>query len=150
MNIAAELAPGSSLLKYAGDLPGIILKGGDLSQFPLLRLSDPAVRSLQPALSFQRPVGLGTSGAQLTIGAEAGGSFQVITRTLERTGLFPGDDYGEAIDIPPGTCYVALGFHGTVSAGFQETSGSLTFGIGAESGLRIDTCLLYTSPSPRD
>jgi len=139
LNIAAELAPLSSWLKYAGELPGIILKGGDLSQLPLLRLSDPAVQSLEPALSFQKPVGFGAGGAQLIIGGEAGGSFQVIPRTLSRTALFPEDDYGEAIEIPAGLCYVALGFQATVNAGLQETSGALTFGFDAASGLRIDS-----------
>jgi hypothetical protein len=139
LNITAELAPFASWLKYAGELPGIILSGGDLSQLPLLRLSDPAVHSLQPALSFQKPVGLGAGGAQLIIGAEAGGSFQVIPRTLSQTALFPEDEYGEAIEIPAGTCYVALGFEATVNAGVTQTSGSLTFGLDAASGLRIDS-----------
>jgi hypothetical protein len=53
LNITAELSPFSSWLKYAGELPGIILTGSDLSQLPLLRLSDPAVHSLQPALPFR-------------------------------------------------------------------------------------------------
>jgi len=147
LNIDAELAPGSSLLKYARDLPGIILKGGDLSQLPLLRLSDPAVLSIEPALSFQKPFGLGMSGAQLTIGADAGGSFQVITRTLNRTGLFPGDDFGEAIEIPAGMCYVALGLQGTVNAGVEATSGALTFGFDAASGLRIDSYRPFSAGS---
>jgi hypothetical protein len=139
LNITAELAPFASWLKYAGELPGMLLTGSDLSQLPLLRLSDPAVQSLQPALSFQKPLGLGTSGVQLIIGAEAGGSFQVIPRTLSRTALFPEDDYGEAIEIPEGLCYVALGFGATVNVGVQQTSGSLTFGFDASSGLRIDS-----------
>lgn len=138
LNITAELAPFASWLKYAGELPGIILSGGDLSQLPLLRLSDPAVHSLQPALSFQKPIGLG-AGAELIIGAQAGGSFQVISRTLSQTALFPEDDYGEAIEIPAGTCYAALGFESTVGASVNQASGSLTFGIDASSGLRIDS-----------
>jgi hypothetical protein len=139
LNIVAELAPFSSLLQFARDLPGIILKGGDLSQLTFLRVSDPAVHSLEPSLSFDKPVGLGTSGAQLIIGTEAGGSFQVIPRTLSRTALFPGDDYGEAIEIPAGMCYVALGFQATVNAGVQGTSAAFTFGMDAASGVRIDS-----------
>ena len=138
LNITAELTPFASWLKYAGEVPAIILSGGDLSQLALLRLSDPAIHSLQPALSFQKPVGLG-AGAQLIIGAQAGGSFQVISRTLSQTALFSEDDYGEAIEIPAGTCYAALGFEASVSAGINQASGSLTFGIDASSGLRIDS-----------
>jgi hypothetical protein len=81
----------------------------------------------------------------LTIGAEAGGSFQVIPRTLSQTALFPQDDYGEAIEIPAGMCYVALGFGATVNAGVQQTSGSLTFGLDASSGLRIDSYRAFSA-----
>jgi hypothetical protein len=139
LNLVAELSPLSSWLKYASDVSGIVLAGDDLSQLPLLRLSDPAVHSLQPTLSFQKPLGLGAGGVQLIIGAEAGGSFQVITRTLSQTALFPEDDYGEAIEIPAGICYVALGFEAAVNTGVGETSGSLTFGLDASSGLHIDS-----------
>ena len=138
LNITAELAPFASWLKYAGELPGIILNGGDLSQLPLLRLSDPAGHSLQPAVSFEKPIALGAA-AQLIIGAQAGGSFQVISRTLSQTALFPEDDYGEAIEIPAGTGYAALGFEATVDASVNQVSGSLTFGIDASNGLRIDS-----------
>jgi hypothetical protein len=147
LNIIAELSPFSSWLKYAGELPGIILTGSDLSQLPLLRLSDPAVHSLQPALSFQKPFGLGKSGTQLIIGAEAGGSLQVIPRTLSQTALFPEDDYGEAIEIPEGMCYLALGFGGTVNAGVQKASGALTFGFDASSVLRIDSYRPFSAGS---
>jgi hypothetical protein len=145
LNIVAELSPLSSWLKYASDVSGIILKGGELSQLPFVRLSDPAVHSLQPTLSFQKPVGLGEGGAQLIIGAEAGGVFQVISPTLSRTALFPEDDYGEAIEIPPGMCYVALGFEATVNAGVHQTSGSLSFGLDASSDLRLDSYRLFSA-----
>jgi hypothetical protein len=77
-NIDVQLAPVSSLLKYVRNLPGLILQGGDIGQLQLLSLNDPAVRSLAPSLSFQQPVSLGTNAARLTIGADAGASFQVI------------------------------------------------------------------------
>ena len=87
VNVNAALAPTSSLLKYVHDLPGLILKGSDIGRLQILTLNDPAVRSLQPTLSFRRPVSLGIDGPQLTIGADAGASFRVISRTPDSTTL---------------------------------------------------------------
>src|ERR1700739_3173501 len=92
LNIAAQLAPDSSFVKYVRNLPGLLIKGNGVGQLPKLSLGDPLVQSLQPALVFQKPISLGTDGAELLIGAEAGGSFQVISRTPDRSSLFPWDD----------------------------------------------------------
>ena len=138
-NIDAQLAPVSSLLKYVRDLPGLILQGGDIAQLEILKLNDPVVRSLAPSLSFQQPVSLGTGAAQLTIGADAGASFEVISRTAQNTALFAPDDYGANIEIPAAACYVALGFHAAVDAGITSGSGALTFGMSAASGITIQS-----------
>ena len=138
-SLDAELAPTSSLLKYVGEVPGMILHGEDLSQLQILNLNSPAVRSLRPSLTFQKPLNLGASGARLTFGADAGGSFRVIQRTEEQTTLFDGDDYGEDLEIPAGTCFVDVGFHASVTAGIDNTAGSINFGMNATSGLAIDS-----------
>jgi hypothetical protein len=138
-NIDAELAPASSLLKYVRDLPGLVLQGGDIGQLQLLTLNDPAVRSLSPSLSFRQPVSLGTGAAQLTIGADAGANFAVISRTAQDTALFARDDYGANIEIPATACYVALGFHASVNAGIASGTGALTFGMTASSGVAIQS-----------
>ena len=96
-SIDVALAPTSSLLKYAQALPSAIMQGADLSRLPALTLSDPAVRSLKPALTFQQPIPLGKGEPSLTIRADAGASFQVITGTL-----FSPDQYGDNITVPPG------------------------------------------------
>jgi hypothetical protein len=139
LHIDAQLDPKSSFLKYARNLPSLLIQGKDLGNLPTVSLSDPVVQSLQPALSFQKPVSLGSGGVELLIGAEVGGSFQVISRSRDRSTLFAGDDYGENIEIPPSECYVALGFHATVKAGIQDTASSLTFGMDRESEIQIES-----------
>lgn len=139
VKLDAELAPASTLVKYARGLPGLILHGGDVSQLRILKLGDSAVQSLSPSLSFQQPVGLGAGGPQLTIGADAGVSFRVICQTPENTSLFDDDDYGDDIEIPSGTCYLALGVHAGIDAGVEGGSGALTFGMTAGGSLALES-----------
>ncbi len=134
VNLDAEMAPGSSFLKAAGALPALLLEGGNLGQLQILTLNDPAVRSLAPSLSFARPVSLG-SGITVTGGADAGFSFRVIPP--ESKTLFPGDEPADQVEIPAGTCYVALGLQTTAQAGAEAAVGSGTFGVAAQSGIEI-------------
>ena len=138
-SIQAQLMPAAALLKYVRDLPGLILEGGDLSQWRLLTLGDPAVRFLAPALQFQQPVSFGTNGPELTVQAEAGVSFQVIGRAPGATALLSPDDYGDNIEIPEGSCYVATGFHVSGGAGIGATAGSLAFGLEGDRGIEIES-----------
>src|SRR5690242_4171906 len=94
VSIEAELAPASTWLRYAREIPGILLQGDSIGNLQILTLNDPAVKSLQPALTFQQPVELGKDLPALTIQAEAGGSFRVISDVL-----FSPDDFGENIRI---------------------------------------------------
>src|SRR6516164_11468193 len=109
LTIDADLAPLASLVKYVREVPSALLEGGDIRQLQLLTLNDPAARALRPTLSFERPVRLGDGPAQLIVGAEAGASFQVISRTADQTTLFAPDDYGDNIDLGASECYVRLG-----------------------------------------
>ena len=131
-SVEATLAPTSSLLKYAQALPAAVIQGADLSRMQALTLADPAVRSLQPGLTFLQPITLGMGAASLTIRADAAASFQVISGTL-----FSPDDYGDNILVPAGSCYVALGLQANTGAVLHAASGSLTFGIDAGGGASL-------------
>jgi len=137
LNIDAVLSPLSSLLKYVRELPGLVFQGADIGKLQALTLADAAVRSLSPSLSFERPVSFGTDAPQWVIGADAGVTFRAIPRTPESQLLFLPDDYGDNIEIPASTCYVALGLCGSINSGVQSSSGSLTFGMNASSGFTI-------------
>jgi len=130
--VDVTLAPTSTLLKYAKELPGMVLHGADLSRLRFLTLSDPAVQSLQAGLAFARPIELGANGPELTLRADAGLSFEVVTGSL-----FPADHFGENIAIPDGQCYFAVGFHAGTGAGVSATSGALTFGIDAGTEVSV-------------
>ena len=135
VTINAELAPASTFLKYAKQLPSLLLRGADISRLQALTLSDPVVRSLEPGLTFQQPVTLGTNAPELTIGADAAVSFRVISGPSD--GLFSPDEYGDNIPIPAGRCYVSLGLQANVSGGAQSSGGSLTFGMDATAGAAV-------------
>ena len=127
--IDAKLAPASAWVKYAQSLGGMLLHGATVPQVQILKLNNPAVSSLSPGLTFQKPIALGED-TQLTIGVDAGASFRVLGQA------FPRDDYGEDLGLPAGTCYVSLGFHANVNAGAQQ----LGFGITAGTGMGVESC----------
>jgi hypothetical protein len=130
----AEVAPFSSLKKYARDLPHLIASGGDLSRWKVLTLGDPAVTSLDLGLSFEKPVELGSGAPELTLGADAAVHFEVLTGKM-----FSPDVYGENLAIPEGKCAVRLGVSGTATAGVSASSGPASFGLDASAGISIDS-----------
>lgn len=125
-----DVAPASSLLKDAQELPGMVLQGASVDRLKFLTLNDPAIRSLTPTLHFEKPVGLGA--ASLTLHAEAGITFAVITDEL-----FSPDEYGDNIAIPAGQCYVALGVQAGVGAGVSGAAGALQLGMDAGTEIAI-------------
>src|ERR1041385_487315 len=139
VTIDAELAPGSTWLRYARQIPGILIAGASIQNLQILTLNDPLVKTLQPALSFQQPVQFGQDDPELTIRAEAGGSFRVIQRDDDNRFLFSPDEYGDNIEIPAGACYVGVGFHGTIATGVTASSGALQFGIEGGGGIAIES-----------
>jgi hypothetical protein len=53
--------------------------------------------------------------------------------------LFSPDDYGDKIEIPAGSCYVAIGFNASAAPGIGATSGSLTFCLNPSLGIDIES-----------
>src|SRR5689334_9212283 len=77
-SIDAQLAPWSSLAKYAQELPRLLAAGADFSRLQALTLADPAATSLDLGLTLEKPVALGNGAPDLTINADAGVHFAVI------------------------------------------------------------------------
>src|SRR5689334_3199663 len=107
LNVDVQLAPFSALLRYVKSLPSLITGGADLSRISGLTLSDPAVNSLKIGLSFSQPVEFGKGAPALTIQAGADCSFSVINPSRGNDMLFSPDPFGDNVEIPAGTCYVA-------------------------------------------
>src|SRR3954454_8602514 len=99
-----ELAPWSSLAKYAQSLPRLLASGADLSRWQVLTLADPAVHSLDAGLSVEKPIDLGGGAPTLTLGGGSSVNFAVITGKM-----FTPDLYGDNIPIPAGESAVRLG-----------------------------------------
>jgi len=136
----AELAPFSSLVKYAKDLPKLVTGGIDLNTWKVLTLADPAVQSLGAGLSVSEPIPLSPPAPELTLGADAAVHFEVVTGKM-----FSPDHYGDNIAIPSGQCAVRLGVSASVSAGASLPSGSATFGIDATAGISIDSYRTFSA-----
>jgi hypothetical protein len=145
VTINATLAPASTFLKYAKELPSLLLSGADLSHLGGLTLSDPLVNSLAPGLTFQQPVSLGTNtnAPELTIGAGAAVSFEVISGG---GALFLPDQYGDNIAIPAAGCYVSIGFQANLTGGVQSYTGTLTFGMDATAGVSVSLYQPFSKP----
>src|SRR5215831_14609703 len=88
VTVDAQIAPWSTLAKYAADLPKLIAGGADLSHWRLLTLSDPAVSSLDLGISLDKPVPLGNDAPELTLGGDAALHFSVIKGDLFAQDLF--------------------------------------------------------------
>jgi len=145
VTIDAQLAPGSTFLKYAKQLPLLLLRGADLSHLQALTLTDPAVKSLDPGLTFQEPVSLGTNMPELTIGSSAAVSFRVVPGG---DALFSPDDYGDNIAIPSDRCYVSIGFRADLTGGIQSPTATLTFGMDASAGVAVSQYLPFSQAAP--
>ena len=134
LNAEAELAPWSSLAKYAQELPKQLGGGANLSNWKVLTLADPAVQKLDAGLSLERPIPLGAGAPAVTLGIDSVVHFEVITGRM-----FSPDVYGDNIAIPPGQCAVRLGVGAKTTAGASFPAGSVTFGLSADAGIEIDS-----------
>lgn len=127
LNLDAQPADTSALLKYARQLPSLRLQNLDLKKMGGLTLDEPALTSLSTGISFQDPLNLGDGAPALTVAAGVAGSFKLI---------HDADDlpvHGDPIDLPPDTRYLAFGIEATASADLSVTTGSFIFGAAPSS-----------------
>lgn len=122
LDVDAQPAPTSALLKYFQQLPSLRFDTLDLGKLGGLTLDQPAIQSLSTGVSFKDPVDLGDGVPALSVAAGAHASFKMISQAKD----LPGQD--QTTELPPGTCYLALGIEATVSVGVSAASGALTFG----------------------
>ncbi len=109
--VDAQLAPWSSLAKYAQDLPRLAANPAQLADWQILTLADPAVQSLDTGLALERPIPLAAGAPSITLGGDATVHFEVITGQM-----FSPDVYGDNITIPAGQCAVRLGLSANAGA----------------------------------
>lgn len=141
VSLTPQLAPASALLKYARQIPDMVLHGSSIAGLKALTLADPAVRSLDTQLVFKDPLQLATDAPLLTISGDAG----ILFRVLSSGSLFDPDDFGDNIAIPAGRCFVALVLDASAGAGVSTASGALIFGLGAAAKLAITSFRPFSS-----
>jgi hypothetical protein len=129
LDVDAQPAPTSALLKYFQQLPSLRFDSLDLGKLGGLTLDQPAIQSLSTGVSFQDPVNLGDGAPALSVAAGAHASLKIICNAHD----LPGQD--QTIESRPDTCYVSLGIEATVSADLSATSGALKFGASPSTTL---------------
>src|SRR5579863_3913799 len=134
LDVDAQPAATSALLKYFQQLPSLRFDSLDLSKVGGLTLDQPAVQSLSTGLSFQDPVNLGDGAAMLSVAAGAHASFHLIT---DADGL-PG--HGDAVEPLDGTCYLSFQIDATVCPELSITSGVMQFGASPSTKLALASC----------
>ncbi|MDR3704015.1 MAG: hypothetical protein P4L56_30480, partial [Candidatus Sulfopaludibacter sp.] len=122
LDLDAQPAESSALLKYFQQLPSLQITNLDLSKVGGLTLDQPALRSLTAGVCLSEPVSLGAGAPALLVAGGAHARLAVITDTDD----LPGQD--DSIKNPPDTCYVSFGMDASASADVSVTSGELTFG----------------------
>lgn len=141
LDVVAQLAGTSALLKYFRQLPSLRLDSLDLSRIGGLTLNDPALTSLSTGLSFKDPVQLGDGAATFTVGAGVHGSLRVISDPDD----LPGD--GGGAKPPQQARYISFALDATASAGISSEAGKLTFGATASTGASFATYTRFSQPA---
>src|SRR5579872_3098241 len=109
LDIAAQTAPWSTLVKYVLQVPTLRLDNLDLGKLGGLTLDDPAIRLVTTGVSFQNPFDLTAAGTTLGVSAGAHGSLQIIKDADD----LPGDT---STGIRQDTVYVSVGLKTTAAA----------------------------------
>src|SRR5215471_15444255 len=107
LDLEAQPAPTSALLKYFQELPLLHLDSLDLSKVGGLTLDQPAIRMLATGVSLAEPVDIGADAA-LKVGAGAKARIRIGPDASE----LPGHD--DDFAIPQNTCYVSFEIQATV------------------------------------
>jgi hypothetical protein len=133
LEIGAQPAAASALLKYFQELPALRLDSLDLSKIGGLTLDQPAIQSLTTGLSFQDPVTIG-DGPALSVAAGVNGSIRLITNSDD----LPGHE--DDVELAKDACYVCFGIEATASPGITVSSGILQFGAAPSTKVNLASC----------
>jgi hypothetical protein len=145
LGLDVETPPLSTFATYLKQVPQLVAGKLDLARAGGLTLRDPAIRAFDSDLTFEQPLGLGSDGTEVTLGADARGGFRVIERDPDHAVLAEDEDFGDEIAIPEGTCYVKLHFSARVSAGVAGHSGALSLGFAGDASVDIANCVRYSA-----
>ncbi|HWC96711.1 MAG TPA: hypothetical protein VG456_08175 [Candidatus Sulfopaludibacter sp.] len=135
LDIDAQPAATSALLKYAQQLPSLRLDSLDLSKLGGLTLDESAIQSVKTGVSFQDPLTLGDGGPTLTVAAGAHAAFCIVTDVDD----LPGQEHGD--ESPKNSCYASFAVDATVSPSVSTTVGSIQFGAAPSTSLTLESLI---------
>jgi hypothetical protein len=135
LDVDAQAAPTSALLKYFQPLPSLRLDSLDLSKVGGLTLDQPAIKSLSTGVSLQDPINLGDGAPTLSVGAGAHASIQLVTSADDLPGQDKADD--KAMQPMQDACYVSFGIEATASADLSATAVGIRFGASPSTKLEL-------------
>lgn len=121
--------PGSAFVRYFRKVSDISLKGAAQALRSGMTLADPAISSINSAVSFAEPVDVGASQIDLKIGAGISGSLSVFVPHGDSPKLFDPDPYDDPIPVEPDDRYVSFGITATINPSIADTVGDLKFGF---------------------
>ena len=139
LDVDAQPAPGSPVLKYFQQLPSLKFDGLDFSKVGGLTLEKPAIRALSSGVSFKSPVSLGDGDSKLSVAAGAHGSIRIVCDADELPGR------GEQAEPLGEARYVCFDIEATSSASFSATAGKLDFGASPSTRMELAS---YTRVPP--
>lgn len=132
------ITPGpGALSKYFQDLSDFALVGIDLAQLATQDLTNPAVTSVEGGVTFSQPIKLGTSGVDLTVGANASANLSIFVPSRDGAPLFDPDLFGDEITVGANQRYVSLALMASVTAGASTSPGGLTFGFDGKTNATL-------------
>jgi hypothetical protein len=131
LDVDAQPAPTSALLKYVQQLPSLRFDSLDFKNIGGLTLDQPAIKSLSTGVSFQDPINLGDGGPTLSVAAGAHGSVRLITDADD----LPGHD--DAMEALQNVCYVSFEMDATAAATLSATAGGIQFGASPSTELEL-------------
>lgn len=141
LDIGAQPAPTSALLKYFQQLPSLHFDSLDMSKVGGLTLDQSAIQSLSTGLLVKEPVNLGAGAPTFCIGAGAHASIQLIQDLHD----LPGSD-GDQPEKPSDTCYCSFALDASVSPSLSIAAGDITLGASPSTKVQLAS---YSRFSPK-
>jgi hypothetical protein len=130
LDVDAQTAPWSALLKYVQQVPTLRLDNLDLAKIGGLTLDDPAIRSLTTGLSFQAPFDFEAAGAKLAAAAGSHGSVQIVTSASD----LPREI---STDVRPDSAYISIAVETTAAVNLSGGTGVLAFGASPSTKVEL-------------
>src|SRR6266542_6022272 len=133
----------SALSKYFKNVPNLHAAGADLASLQNVALKDFPLQSASIGLSVDKPVEIGTTATEMTIGGGVSGNLAV----RQEGQLFDRDRFGDPITILPTQAYLSIGMTASLSPGLTTETAQLSFGFAPGTTISFTSHRPFTTTS---